>query len=715
MTQEFKELYGIPINLLEAPKEYEKGLPHLSRTLSFINSFRRATKPKARESLLDQMAIQIVKDPSSLVDIMDNFDLINQVRPQADLPELQVLVLQQAEGAVTKRTNFSSWNPKKIEQLILLGLTSSEAYKPAFITLQRALFNSPRTIEESIDLHYRSAWAMVETSSFDVRSRIFSILCLETDILSANSFSVISFTGGSLANSDAYLGKYYATMDAIDQVGIYLETLADKDFNYYFDSRRAWERVFRIQEANQNLPPSLELMLSGEFKRHTRGYEKRIEKMQQATSGMQDQKPGELIQGGTMRKSIEIVRREKERLAKLTWPRSIIENPNEPLRRLTFQDFGSRLFKAHWENWVVYQRQFGFELLTVRPIQITDNLSLSIMAQGCESPEQRAALVREVSESLILGRPANPLRKLSDEIELGFALDESWIGFGYRNEFDAEKTIVYAIWRTTHEEQAGKLASLLEYHRPLIPLEELPKIENQISLVRGDIRVGFTKAVGRRGYKLIVADPILRRFGYQSITFRQAEDNSINVTFEIAGQSYDFALDENYAIIQGRGDVKRFSTFQDQAWLELLTLSHLKKLVCTEESQIVRELLGKEKQLQAYRKQSVNKIEHIRRMPPGWHWSTEAYLRCLRSGLPIKRLDKINQLKAEKGEGGTIEAGLWTYVSPAEKVDVSTMGPIKIAFANATDDIRRVIPLDKPSEEELARIEKDLLEKEIAA
>ena len=61
------------------------------------------------------------------------------------------------------------------------------------------------------------------------------------------------------------------------------------------------------------------------------------------------------------------------------------------------------------------------------------------------------------------------------------------------------------------------------------------------------------------------------------------------------------------------------------------------------------------------------------------------------------------------GEGGTPETGLWTYVSPAEKIDAATAAPVKVAYANATEDLRKVIPLGQISDEELDRMEKDIL------
>ena len=49
------------------------------------------------------------------------------------------------------------------------------------------------------------------------------------------------------------------------------------------------------------------------------------------------------------------------------------------------------------------------------------------------------------------------------------------------------------------------------------------------------------------------------------------------------------------------------------------------------------------------------------------------------------------------------------FSSPVEIEDVGESAPIKIAFKNAADDLRKVIPLAEVSEEEAARIEKEVL------
>ncbi len=97
------------------------------------------------------------------------------------------------------------------------------------------------------------------------------------------------------------------------------------------------------------------------------------------------------------------------------------------------------------------------------------------------------------------------------------------------------------------------------------------------------------------------------------------------------------------------------------------------------------------------------------------NYSTNAFELCSRSHLPIpsslKRLDIINRMRAERGWGGTLETGMWTYVSGVERdIDTQVAKPVRVAFKNATEDMRKVIDLGATSQEELDRLEKVILD-----
>lgn len=721
------ESFGIPMNLLEAPKQYDKELPHLARTVAFIDQFRRATRPKAQENLLAQMAAPIMTDLASLGAILSNFDLIRQLRPSQDLDEAQAQFWQNTERFVTRRAHLASWTPEKIDQLIQLGLDSSGAEKLAYQRLQVALFNAPRIVEDAVDLHYNAAWAMVDTDQNDVRAEIYSILSLEKPWLQATSRSVMAFEAGMFAADDLHLARYHSFRDALYKVGVYLEMPktyrpgSGKVGEYFYppEPKGVASRTKKIETSMKAYTDDHEAFVLSILDRQRDKNPLRFDKLMNFDVD-NNKKLEKEISNYAEQNDIPnwlALYRYQDEIRRRPWPENIVGNPDEPLRRLVWEYFDKIIFKAFWEQKRIDLAKKGFERLTDSTIDIGDYFFIDVMAKGYDSPERRSFIIRQLY--------ARALKKESDE---SLPIEKRGIRRKRENlPDDAVKAInffdgiimtaghndeiVFAVMTSMTEEESGGLSSILEYHRPSISLEKLSEITKKLTQLRQDIKTNFNRAIGKRGYRLVISDPILRNFGYKLITFKQAPyDKLTNVDLEIAGQDYKFILDEDYRIIVGEGDIKKFANMQDQSWLELLVLSHLKKLVCTDESQVVSELVGREKQLPVYRRQIVDRIEHIRRMPPGWRYSTDAYLSCLRSGLPVKRLDKINELKAEIGKGGTIETGLWTYVSPSEKEDTEEQMPIKVAFANAAEDLRKVIPLGEVSDEELARMEEDLLD-----
>jgi hypothetical protein len=323
---------------------------------------------------------------------------------------------------------------------------------------------------------------------------------------------------------------------------------------------------------------------------------------------------------------------------------------------------------------------------------------LDILAKGIKSPEQENEIIREIYEALLTGVVENPSRRNINSME--GLLEAVRLRTGLWVRYDVDGNIIFSVCRKDSDDQLGKLSSIIEYRRPVLTVEQSREVDIQVATLKQDIRTQFTRSVGKRGYELLVVDPALRDLGYESITFTQAPDSSIRVGMALGGNDYEFSLDSRYRIALGE-DVKKFVSLQDQMWLELVTLSHLKKVMCTEEERISDELLGGERQYGLYKGQSVGRREHLRKLGPGCRYSHEAFLRCLGSHLPVKNLHRIN-----KDRGATVEDGLWTYVSPVDVVDAQLVKPVKVAFATATDDIRAVIPLEQVSPEELARIER---------
>lgn len=709
-----EDSWGVPREILDRPEQFETQVPLLRRTLNFVRQYENS-KPRGRESICEQIANVLLREPVTLKYVLGNLDLIGQLRPQSPIDEIGRQVILHVEQAAATRVNLSIWTPGRIERLVRLGLDSVEQIKQIIERLKATIFNVPRTAEESVDLHYNAAWAMVATGNPEVREELFSVLCYEKEWFAASSMSAFYFNVGAILTDDLHIGRHHSTNDAISSVGRFLGisggVMPLQPIRVSARSLRMMEAQSLLSEDEQRQREQIVIHL---IQKHKVRYEKHKKfVMDTVTKELKNDRRPSLLGEGSFFEGGEFVERVKEfqlhqqRLKNLPWPANIMKNPDEPLRVILDKVFHPQVVQALWEDYVDYARVKGYIRLTRKRLQITDDLELDILARGCESPEQRNAIVREVYETMTLQSSLPLGRKLTQSVS--GVLDAARLCSGIMGTFDAQQNIKFALTLKTSEEAIGKLAAIIEYHRPLLSMGQIRAIEEQLSSLRQDLRIKFVRSVGKRGYQIVTADPILKQLDYQSITFRQdSREMPITVKIQIAGQDYEFMFDANYRVIPGR-DIKKFQSLQDQLWLELLTLTHLKKVICTEEDRLDEALLGREKQVPIYRKQIIGRRDHLRRLPLGQRFSQDSFLRCLNSQCSNNNLHSINQERAAIDWGGTLGTGMWTYVSPVGVVDTPTTKPIKIAFANATEDLRKAVNLGKISDEELASIEREIL------
>src|SRR3989344_4508453 len=704
------ESLGIPKDLFSDPARYDEQIPLWKRTVGFVKQYEKS-KPKGREVLLEQLANSAVKDLSTLNPLFDNFALASQSRPDIDFEEITDGFIKHLEKSATRSSALSSWTPTRIEQLMKLGLEEEGRVQQTATKIKAVVFNAPDTIQESVDLHYNAAWAMVATIDPKVREELFSGLCLEKDWFKETSFCALAFHFGSLETGEIY-SKYSAARKALEYVGHLFNVL--HGLSIKAESRRVKTKYLRAGTAAPQLPTDL----------YNRMHKLSMEAMQKHPGEIQRQidyfaagnsdytqpflytrlEENEDL-ANAVRKAHE---KETRRLGKLLEEPTKDDKPYNDLLDIITTNISPLIFRVFTENEFLRYKQNGFEKLTKIPVQLPDSAVLSIAAKGCQTVEQRNAIIREVYESIVQKKAVNPSRTLL--ISLDQISEAIKVSQGFISAFDKEITIAIAIHRPIPTEEFGRLSSILEYHRPPISPEQYAAINQKLKELKNDLKIKFTKSVGKRGYSILVSDPLLREMGYRMLTFRQEDKGGrLSTGLQLAGQQFEFSLDPNYGLILGK-DFKKIVSPQDQAWLELLTLSHLKKVMCTDEDDIADDLVGGQKQLEIYRKQMIHRAEHLRRQVPGRNFSTEAFSKCLKSHLPMRNLLEINRLRAGINLGGTLQTGIWTYVSGVEKdIDTQTAKPVKVAFKGASDDMRKVIPLGEISAEEVNRIEQEIL------
>ncbi len=701
------ELMGLPDDLFSDPSKYDGDIPLWARTIRFFKQLDR-TRPQNRDVPFNELAASVVKDPKIVRDLLNNLSLVSQIRPDIDAQGVEQELIGRLESAVSRRSNLPNWTPDKIEELIRLGIDSSGKTKEVVERMKIALFNAPGNPEEAVDLFYSAAWAMVVTEESDIREEIFSTLCYEKNWLPDNSKSVLYFNIAGMLSDDLHIKKSAATRYVMQPVGVLLETV---DTTLLLRSKRATLSELmakNISSMSESLSPREQLAILDLVENRINSDPDRYRKLQEYAQSHPENQAGMFSFSMQRDLAAEAAERKEELLRRqnLNWPENLLKDPNEPLLALIRNSFGSRLYKKIWQEYLYIAPGEGYEKVTARPVQITEDLELDILAIGYESPEQKNNLVREVSQTLITGQQSQfgVVPDFRAEGAIDYVRNLSPLVMNY----DQEQNIRFFLSQIISKDVIGKLSSIIEYYRPPISTENVRLIEEQTSLLKENLRFEFSRPIGRRGYELLVNDPALRALGYESITFRQSGAD-IKVSLEIDNQTFEFTLDSDYRIKLG-DDVKRFLSPQDKAWLELLTLSHLKKLMCTGEDSLSDEMVGGEKQYKHYEREKIGRVEHLRRQTPGRNFTSDAYIKCLKSDLPIKQLDLINKMRAERGLGGTRETGIWTYISGVERdIDTGQAKPVKMAFATATDDLRKVIPLGLISPEEQARIEKEIL------
>ncbi len=709
---------GLPPDMLDNAAAYDKDIPLWRKTVALVRQYS-TVKPQGRQALIDQFSEPIANNFSQLPNIFSNLDMIIQLNPNLNVEDVRLQLIKSLETKVSK-SNSSAWTPERIEDLIRLSIDTSDLTKTAMNGFVRALFRSPQSVAQSIDLHYNTAWAMVTTEREDIREELFYGLCFERDFLSENSESTMYFEAGIYASDDPHLGKYHATYDALLRTNILISLykhgsvpikgFEEGDITKNYDVVNSRTERLQAAQGDPRYPLRGRVFNAEALKNIVRT--EKLQDMQPyppAICWQRVQKIQQIAQEQRVPR-YEATRLYYEEIKQSPWPMNVMQNPDDPLRNYLNLKFDKFYADQLWEKIKTRLVGEGYDHVTDNPIELaTDGVEMDIWARNCKSHEQKLAIMklaqdhfwasgRNELEGQGTGEPLPPPEELA-----------KWLTFATISSIDEDRNIIYAIKAKVDKNKNGILSSLVEHRRPLITQEQYLQTLDQLTQIRSDLQNKFTRSAGKRGYEILVCDPALLRLGYEAFEFRQNK-NTTSASIIIENTIYEFQLDSQYRIMFGE-NIKGFSSPQDRAWLEILTLSHLKKVMCTSEEELPGELLGGQKQYENYRKQIVQKIEHLRRLHPGQNFSQEAFSNCLESDLPLKNLYQINRMRAEVNFGGTRETGIWTYVSGVERdIDTQAAYPVLVSYKNASDDIRKAIPLGDVSPEELSRIEGEILE-----
>lgn len=375
---------GVPQEVWENPADYEDALPLIKRTVSLVKQYGH-TKPNKRDALLDQYAKPVARNPLQWSQLLENLNLISELKPDSNTEEIKALLFTRIETIAARRSSLPSWTPEKIEQLVKLGLDSKGELKGMIERTKVALFNAPQNTEEAIDLHYNAAWAMVTTIEPDIREELVSISCYEKEWLSELSLSAFYFTlgAGGLAD-DQHTKKYYAVIDARTAATNY--TAMEKDGKMPLNSIRLQSLENRIQRATQLWPfvagrERAEKLFALEAQNRIRhetiqtAFENDVIR-EQEKQAREDYKAGK--RGDLSEATRALVKMNEER-RNLSWPLTLKYDPDEPLRKIIDHLLGPVIGRSMWEQtWL----SRGLSIITGSPIRLTDQFGILVAIQG---------------------------------------------------------------------------------------------------------------------------------------------------------------------------------------------------------------------------------------------------------------------------------------------------------------------------------------------
>lgn len=676
--------------------------PH--RVLSYLRGLIDdcvAASPNKRQILTREFSPRIGIDPEQFGYALSGLDILRADQPRTTpvINDVEARLTRIVETQVSRSRLESDWPTAKLQTLVELGISDDSAAARAARVIETALFDTPKTIEQAVDLYYAASWAMVSAPSIELMSEFYDILSWQKDWFTPHSMPAMHFLGGRYAADDTHLRRYHGVRIAMNTVRRFLSLQGDAKA-----ASNEWAKLLATpiltQRTDRNRNPQTILEVG------TPGYSVFIDLSQRNTDRFDA-----LYQAyDSLDLDTHSQLEDTEMTQESQWPYPLITGAGEPLVNLVKQRIGSRIFAHQWPAQRQKHRESGLSDVLAEPIEITDDLKLDLMTAGIRSREQRNELVREVLQALLTGSNPNPFR--DPKVDIRQLLRVARAGQGISDSYDQDYKIIFALWRNFDDRRLGRLASILEYHRPALGQEQVELYQQgSDARVSTRLRRDTIREIDERGFYSIITDPKLRNLGYRAFIFREHTDPSlILAAFEMYRGYYKFLMDYNFKIKPGL-DVREFKTPEDEAWLRALAIDCFINTLCLDPDALSEKLVGGDRQARAYRRQITSVRGYVRRHTrPGDHASDQAktnYVESrLRRILEFKTLEDLSEYKKQTGEwpnGGT-------YVQGYERLRTEEHAPVVIAPRGSDNSlIRSVVDLGSVSAAETQRLEDEIL------
>lgn len=723
--------------------------PFLAETMGYVSAFSRAANENESAKAAFTFASSAIDDIPRFEHYFSNIALIQkslikgqlasavsaqqqaQIRAESDQKTelIQKALLDQVEVAVS-HSSLSKWNSAKIEQLYKLGFTSQGKFAECIQSVKKGMFNIPnnpniadvmKLYRRATELMQQAALAMVETDDERVREELYASLSFERPELKPYSLTTLTMLE-AFKNGDAEtVLKCSAITTAIAHTGILIASKqAGKPVMYPYSSLERIRKVSYVKSeitkrydsflaissriSSINDVASRQLLKTALYNAFYGIAESGTEHL-----GPEDILPEVLTQIKDYEENMGIVTideylagKEYPKVTNTTGPRPILVNP-----------LWSAIIERQYPQLVELSKQYyhtlctnsDYRQLTSLPIE-TGGVELQVYAKSVQSAEHLKAQVREVYESLHRGVSVNPNRRVSPSVRYGY-------GFGFNefvdpSYFDQDKELVFIVNRK-YGQEVGSLGSVVEYYRPELTDNQIQKLDAKSGEIRGELGRNFKRSVTERGYNVVISDPDLRELGYKSIIFKaKGKSGFIDVAITVGGQEFKLVLNHKYQF-EKTDDLKFFKSEADKNWLDILVLAHLKKAVCTDETDFEKILLDSTRQIAVYRRQISGRGEHMVQLPLGEGFTDTAKANYQASHF-VQNPEHPQSLDDYNRSLGRIIKGvhrLYTFHKADNLTEIEDKPPIKFALSYI-EELRSIVPLEEKSPEELDRITREI-------
>lgn len=340
-----------------------------------------------------------------------------------------------------------------------------------------------------------------------------------------------------------------------------------------------------------------------------------------------------------------------------TWPLNLITDPTDPVLQKYTQLVGSKVEAKKYRRDV--ERAFrdeGFTQTTSFALFFPNGIIVEVCTAGNLDAEQRAAILRDINRHHTQEELLEHLERYQ-RTPAATTVIASFLG-----RIDGQLYHIAARRLCVIEQNIHPLNTLETIGIPLPPLEPNENLDQVIHNLHEKILKEKSRYLNTRGFRVPFRQSEFTRLGYRSLVYRKGADNSTRVALQVNGTTFTFHLDR-YFNLDLREQIIQ-SPLIEQG-LQYFLYSTLYPLLCERDGN------GHNGPESYDGLEVVSRVGHLRFLPDGQHFTSDAYLNCLaETGDDLFVVTTQRQLDHQTDR-------VTTYVSPVIEV-ADNLAPIEV-------------------------------------